>query len=203
MDFTTYSGKKLSGELLSFRSLSTEEIDRHDDKSTVKMFTMPGTGVFIANRIAEHYVATIKTEVGIIGAMVHADDVIKAHSGKGQIYTGYRNGSLKIFQNFEGRWYNRSDDEGSTVTAIEALVFDHLSGKLDIEEELIKCRSELISAQRFPAVPAATEGVFAIFGGRAEETDKDFAQRIVCMANRYQRLINAKNHVEFNDYHLI
>jgi hypothetical protein len=203
MDFTTYSGKKLSGELLSFRPLSQEEINEHDDKSTVKMFTMPGTGDFIAARIAEYYVATIKTETDTVGAMVHADDIIKAHAGKGRIYTGYRHGSLKIFWCCEGRWYDWSDSDGSSVTEIETLVFDHLSKKFDIEKELLKCRSELISVQRIPFVPAATEGVAAIFGAREEEADDNLAQRIVRMANHYQLLINAKNQVEFNDYHLI
>jgi hypothetical protein len=199
--YKTYLGKTVTGKIISFRPLSSEQIKSLDDKSTVKTMELPGAGDVIAPRISEYYEVTLidDTHHGF-RAVLHANDIINSYAGQECIRHGYRLGSLRIFCKIESRWYDiMADNEGGCiVTDVEILVFNHLIGVLDINKKIIETRTELITMQRIPADPGNE-----FFEPSPEESDEKFAYRITRQSDYYKDLLKAQSEILLGFYHKI
>jgi hypothetical protein len=200
MIYKTYSGKPVEGVLTGiYRPLTRDEIAAIDDSTTEKIGTLPGTGDLITHRIAHYYIAGILIDGKFNSALLHVDDIIAAHAGKNRIRGGYRAGSLKIYYQSENKWYCWTDGESeNSVTDADSMAFNHLTGTIDINAMIEYKKKELVTMSRLPATPK-TE----LFKAKPEESDNDFAGRIMQVSDYIRLLQQAQQLIALDKYHLI
>lgn len=186
MGYTTYSGKEVTGTIIGYRALSSEEYERIDDGSTIELGELPGTGSFIIARVSEYYVAEMKNKNDRFKALLHVSDILGCPLYKGCVKYGYRSGSLKIFRKIDGEWYeeNSEYEDGDISEKYSLLAIKHAAGELDIKKEIEETEKNILTAKKIPETK--NEGPFAVLYGETnpEETDMGFVNR-VCGYVRY------------------